>query len=59
MKCMIKREKASYQMKNMDLEIENEKIEFWMFGRRRDTFLSREIGEKWDRNCVDPIYRKS
>ena len=59
MKCMIKREKASYQMKNMDLEIENEKIEFWMFGRRRDTFLSREIREKWDRNCVDPIYRKS
>ena len=30
-----------------------------MFGRMRDTFLSREIGEKWHRNRIDPIYRKS
>ena len=30
-----------------------------MFGRRRETFLSREIGKKWDRNREDPIYRKS
>ena len=30
-----------------------------MFGRMRDIFLSREIGEKWHRNCMDPIYRKS
>ena len=34
-------------------------IEFWVFGRRREIFLSREIGEKWDRNRMDPIYRKS
>ena len=38
---------------------EDEKIECWVFRRRRDTFLSRKIGEKWDRNHVDPIYRKS
>ena len=30
-----------------------------MFGRRRESFLSREIGEKWDGNREDPIYRKS
>jgi len=61
---MIKREKTSYQMKNTNIETEkrseeDEKIEFRVFGRRRDTFLSRKIGEKWDRNHVDPIYRRS
>ena len=30
-----------------------------MFGRRRETFLLREIGEKRDKNREDPIYRKS
>ena len=38
---------------------EDEKIEFWVFGRRRETFLLREIGEKRDKNREDPIYRKS
>ena len=38
---------------------EDEKIEFWVFGRSGEAFLSREIGEKWDRNHEDPIYRKS
>ena len=48
MKCMIKRKKVSYQMKNNDLETENEvrKMKRLSFGCLGEAFLSREIGEK-------------
>jgi len=62
-KCMIKMKKVSYQVRNKDLETKKEvrkmkSLSFWVTERRREVCLSREIGENWERNCDNSVYRK-
>ena len=45
------------QVKDQRLSVEDEEVGFEVFGRGRDTILSREIREKWERIRADLIYR--
>ena len=38
---------------------EGEEVEWEVFGGEKRDFLSREIGEKWNEICIEPIYRNT
>ena len=64
MKCMIKREKRYHtrgrkQALDWKTSGEGEEVEWEVFGREKRVFLSREIKEKWEKNRVKTIYRKT